>query len=648
RLRFEENEIGKLTLNAQGPRDAIAADLAASDVTAGPIFFTNLLSTVVVDIENSRARIEDLIAQLVPADQQVALAEPTVVEWSDGFRLQPSTFDYLGGSQLNVAADIGPERWVLDLSGTDVPIPRAEARASFDIDLDTEAEVPATVTLTAVANTEEEDYAFSLDGRWTGEEVIADSKLLRDGTEEIGSLEAKLPLRLLNDGGPSIEYTGDGLDARLRYDDRIESIYAFLPLTTQPLTGDVAIDVSVSGRPDTPQTDGKITINGARFEESSIGLALTDLNGSILFNVAETGSEATIDITGSGASGRDNSVRLSGVVDTIGADSSVDIKLNLDSAQVARSSDLELRTTADLSLAGSFQELTLSGPIVIEELDIQIPDLDGGEDVPDFAPVNVVRTDAPQEERAEEVVVEPASPLVVNLDISIDADDRIFVRGRGLESEWAADLNIGGTTDEPLISGSVNLIEGILDLAGREFELTRGVIGFRGNEEIVPALNIRAETEAGDGVEAVTAIVTVTGTADNPEIGFSSIPSLPEEDILALILFGRPANSLGAGEAIQLAQAAATLTGAFGSGGGVVGSVRSGLGLDRLSIDPTGRALTVGKYISEDIYVSARQSIGQLGTALSVVYEVSNFFTVEATQKANGAQALSANYKRDY
>jgi translocation and assembly module TamB len=146
----------------------------------------------------------------------------------------------------------------------------------------------------------------------------------------------------------------------------------------------------------------------------------------------------------------------------------------------------------------------------------------------------------------------------------------------------------------------------------------------------------------------VTAIVTVSGTAENPQIDFSSSPPLPEEDILALVLFGRPANQLGAGEALQLAQAAATVSGTFGSGGGVVGSVRSSLGLDQLSFDPSARSLTVGKYIADDIYVSARQSIGQLGTALSVIYEVSSFFTVEATQKANGAQSLSANYKRDY
>jgi translocation and assembly module TamB len=648
RLRLDGNEVGTLSLDAEGPRNAIGIRLSGTDITAGPIFLASLSSAAELNLEESRVSVSEMIARLVPEDRQVSLAAPTTIAWDDGITVDETRLDYLGESTLTFSADIGDERWQAALSGDGVPIPQSDAAADFTFDLDTEAAVPASLDLTANAEAGDDDYAFTLEGRWTGSDLNAQSRITRNGSEEIGRLRASIPLALVKSPSLGIEYTGDGLDARLQYDDRIESIYAFLPLESQPLSGEVEVDVAVTGRPDTPQTDGRVKINGARFEDSTVGLALTDLDGDILFAITDDGSRGTIDITGSGAAGREDSVRLSGSVDARGDESEIDLNLVLDEAQVARSADLELRTSADLDLRGSFQELTLSGPINIDELDIQIPDLGGGDDLPTFAPVNVVRVDGPERDPVEEIDTPSGGPVTINLDMSVVADDRIFVRGRGLNSEWAADLTVRGTAENPLIGGSVNLREGQLDLAGRTFDLTRGVIGFREREEIVPEVNIQAQTEAGTAPNTVTAIVTVSGTAENPQIDFSSSPPLPEEDILALVLFGRPANQLGAGEALQLAQAAATVSGTFGSGGGVVGSVRSSLGLDQLSFDPSARSLTVGKYIADDIYVSARQSIGQLGTALSVIYEVSSFFTVEATQKANGAQSLSANYKRDY
>ncbi|MEM9989700.1 MAG: translocation/assembly module TamB domain-containing protein, partial [Pseudomonadota bacterium] len=76
------------------------------------------------------------------------------------------------------------------------------------------------------------------------------------------------------------------------------------------------------------------------------------------------------------------------------------------------------------------------------------------------------------------------------------------------------------------------------------------------------------------------------------------------------------------------------------------------VGLDALSfgIDPdTGQSsLAVGKYVADDIYVSARQALGQTGTEVSVTYELNDKINIESTLKPDGAQSVSANYKRNY
>ena len=118
--------------------------------------------------------------------------------------------------------------------------------------------------------------------------------------------------------------------------------------------------------------------------------------------------------------------------------------------------------------------------------------------------------------------------------IDATADSRIDVDGMGLESEWGADVIIRGTTDDPRVGGSAQVVRGDYTFAGTRFELTRGEIDFDENQPINPRLDIRAETEAN----GVNVIVSITGTSDQLEIAFNSDPALPEEEILARLLFG--------------------------------------------------------------------------------------------------------------
>ena len=118
---------------------------------------------------------------------------------------------------------------------------------------------------------------------------------------------------------------------------------------------------------------------------------------------------------------------------------------------------------------------------------------------------------------------------------------------------------------------------------------------------------------------------------------------------MALILFGKPASDLTATEAVQIAAALAQLSGKSplgGGGPGITDKLRSSLGLDTLSVDMN--SVGVGKYITDDLYVSARQSVGDVGTEVIVTYEVTDEVTVESILKPGGAQGVSANYKLDY
>ena len=79
-----------------------------------------------------------------------------------------------------------------------------------------------------------------------------------------------------------------------------------------------------------------------------------------------------------------------------------------------------------------------------------------------------------------------APALPASLDIQVGVPGRIFVRGRGLDSEWRGQLAIGGTSDAPQITGSLQAIRGTFDVLGKTFRVTQGEISFwrRGRRSI--------------------------------------------------------------------------------------------------------------------------------------------------------------------
>ncbi|MEM7739530.1 MAG: translocation/assembly module TamB domain-containing protein, partial [Pseudomonadota bacterium] len=473
---------------------------------------------------------------------------------------------------------------------------------------------------------------------------------IRSGHERLGRFQSSVPLLLQRKQGLEISLPPTPMSGSLDFDDRFAAILAFLPRLGEPVSGQLQAKIDIDGPVQDPAIRGKIIVSDTRIEDPEVGITAVGLTGDVTFSGHGSTVSAQLDLSGSGREGRAGAVRLTGTIDRSPDSAAVDLRLITDRAQLARNAELELRVTSDLSLTGNFDEVLLAGPIIIDELDFAIPDTESGSAAPTFVPVNVVRTDAP--ETADLHLASPVnevSSVLVRLDVDVEARKGVFFRGRGLESEWSIDLEVQGTVDEPKLRGSISSIDGTLALAGRSFELTEGVVSFTPETSLDPTLDVQAETITGTAPDQITAIAQVRGPSSQPTISFSSNPSLPQEDVLALILFGRPTTELGVAEALQLAQAAAILsgTGPFG-GAGMSNTLRSGLGLDRLSYDAEGQSLTVGKYIADDVYVSAVQGIGEVGTAISVIYEVSRFFSLETTLKSNGAQALAGNYKRDY
>lgn len=230
------------------------------------------------------------------------------------------------------------------------------------------------------------------------------------------------------------------------------------------------------------------------------------------------------------------------------------------------------------------------------------------------------------------------------LDITLDAPNQIFIRGRGLDAEVGGSVNLQGTTTDISPVGEFELRRGRLSILAQRIDFTQGTVTLEGTLD--PVLNFVAETKSGD----VTAIVTVTGNASDPEIGFSSSPELPEDEVLSRLLFNRAAENLSPFQIAQLAAAAAELAGVGGGGPGILGSLRSATGLDNLDIlteEDGSTAVSAGKYIADDVYIDVTtDSEGK--TQAGVVYDVNNSVTARATVGSEGNSIFGLFFERDY
>ncbi|WOI52043.1 translocation/assembly module TamB domain-containing protein [Parvularcula sp. LCG005] len=652
-LSFNDNTIKTARITANGGFDRITYDIVVDEADVPGVYLAAVRSDGYVSIsDDSKVVHLNQMQVAIDADTEetrISLVNPADIVIGDTIRAEDIRLDWLGDG--TVAADIryGSDLWVADVTASKLAIPNFSVPASIELHVDSREATPATFRIYAKATTEdEESFDLVADGQWTGETVNLRANLNPEGKGALATADVTYPLVLTRKGGTlGVEMPEDGFAAKVNVDGPLEVFFAFVPDLTIYASGDLSADIDVKGKPTAPLANGTIRLRNGRVEDDSVGVTLSAITGDVDMQYGNGSGEATWTITSAGAGTKPDAIRLSGGATMTPEATNVDAKLDLNNAELITSPELTLVTQANLALKGTLEELLLAGRINIVKLDAQIPSVEGN-GTKSYTPVNVRRVDGPQPEVPELDVEEKSAPAIA-LDLQIRGNNQIFIRGRGLTSEWATNLDIGGTTAAPEITGTVTSREGTFKFAGREFDITEGRIAFTRDSALIPRLDLRAEYETTD----VTAILSVSGTADDPKIGLSSNPPLPDEDVMSLILFGKEPTQLSAVESLQIASAVAQLSGVGGGGsGGFSNTLRSSIGLDALSlgVDPdTGRAaVEVGKYISDDIYVAARQSAGQAGTEITVTYEVNDKVTVESTLKPNGAQNVSANYKKDY
>jgi translocation and assembly module TamB len=465
--------------------------------------------------------------------------------------------------------------------------------------------------------------------------------VVRDDGAVIG--RAQVRLEPVGGGGSWVQrLLAAPLAGGIRYNGPASALWSLTGITDQQLTGPIGIAADFTGRVQSPQFAGVVRANNLTFTDENYGTRITNLavagrfDRSTLTVERLTGRAGRGTVTGSGTVGLSSAAGFP-----------IDIRLNFDRAQLARGDDLGAAVTGEVAITNARgQPALIRGDLRLAEARYQIVRQGAAE----IVELEGVRRRGEPLRTPEQIRAERANqvPSIWNLDLRLRADNEVFVGGMGLESEWSADLRIRGTTRTPEIVGEANVIRGTISFAGQRFELTEGNVDFTGERPINPRLNVVATTEAED----VDITLAVTGAAFNPQIRFSSNPALPQDEILARLLFGGSVTELSA---LQVVQLGASLNSLRGGGGGLnpLGQLRGATGLSRLRIlgadERTGRgtAISAGFYISNDIYLELVTDARGF-TATQIEVALSRALSLLAQAGSQGTSSVNLRYRKNY
>ncbi len=409
----------------------------------------------------------------------------------------------------------------------------------------------------------------------------------------------------------------------------------------QVASGVARFDLALRGAPALSSLSGQVAMDGARVAAPDVNLALENITGGLSLG----GGAAQLGLQGQLSSG--GRILLTGPVQ-LQPPYRAALNAALKGARLRQADLFETTAEGNIQVEGPLLGgARIGGRVVLGQVELRVPNIG-----PSYAaldglrhlnpPADVARTLlfaglSQSPETAREAAL-PAFPL----DLAVDAPNRIFVRGRGLDAELGGSLRLTGTSADILPVGQFDLIRGRLDLLGKRLELTEGAVSLQGSFD--PFVSFAATST----VEDTEITIRLAGPASAPELTVSSAPELPQDEALAFFLFGQSVTELSPLQAVQLAAAIQSLTGQGGLG--LTEGIRSGLGVDDLDIGTDadgGVEARVGKYISDNIYTDV--TVGSGGKSeINLNLTVNPNVTVRGRVSSDGTSGLGVFFERDY
>ncbi|MDZ4737845.1 MAG: translocation/assembly module TamB domain-containing protein [Rhodospirillaceae bacterium] len=644
-------ELDTLALSLDGTTDRLAGSLATQGEFSGTVDLTADFDLAIAD---------DTTQLTVTRLDGIFAGEPAALEQPLLLTIAPDTLSFdnlaltLGPAQIAGRMQQGTDTVAAALTVADLPVgwigefgDLGDAVGTIDATLSLAgtpqaptAQFDATIeglaartprfrdetTMTAVVTARYANGRFDLTSDWRG---LGDEPL---------AIEASLPLQFaLEPFVAELAPTGP-ISGFARWKGDARYLLAVVPIDPHRLEGLMTLDLTLGGTMQAPQVNGSMTLTDGQYENFVSGTLLKDLD---IVLTASGQNDLRFALTGT--DGNKGTISADG---TIAVDPAravpFDVTATFNNAVLVRRDEVKARASGNVHLVGTTAGATLTGDVVVNRLDGR---LDAGLP-PQVTKLDVIEINGP-EGVVEQPEEEPIAPFALELDVAVSIPTQAYLRGRGLDSEWHGDLKITGNANAPRIVGRLQPRRGTFSFADRMFDIADSVITFDGSTEIDPVLDVSATSNVG----SLTAIIRVTGRSSDPVIAITSRPPLPQDEVLARLLFGRKGGELSPVQALQLAQVLASLSGR-GPSTGILDVARQTLGVDVLTVsggddDGAGPGVEIGQYLTQDVRVGVEQGFGTGSTAGTVEIELTDELSVESRVQQDGSR-VGITWGHDY
>ncbi len=376
---------------------------------------------------------------------------------------------------------------------------------------------------------------------------------------------------------------------------RLSLAQDLLPKTLQRVDGTANVRIELHGGSPEPTLDGEVTVSNGTCEVPALAQRFGPLEAKLVltrdsirverFHLAanKTGSA---DLTGE--------VKLERL-----RPATAKLDLGLTNFPIRWQTTLQTYAFGGVSLRGPVDGLLAQGRVQLRGLHYSLA---GGTD-PLLGEVRVYdsRLEPPKPRARPAESLAQWERATVDVKLEIGADGR--VQGQGANLEIAGDLVAQKSPGGPLaLAGAIDTQRGSYRFRGKTFVVERAHVAFTGRPDLDPDLDVRAMHR----VRNIRVYALVRGRASQPRITLQSDPPYPQDDVFALLLFGKTRDELSQQQAGQLQSALAGTAGVA-----AIESLSDRLGfdipVDTVEVDDSdssGRTTVgVGGYLTEDVFV---------------------------------------------
>lgn len=389
--------------------------------------------------------------------------------------------------------------------------------------------------------------------------------------------------------------------------------------------GEMNADFTVAGTLGEPRLDGAIRLQKGELDFYQVNLLMRGINARI--DIAGT----QLSVQG-GAQIGEGKVQVAGDLAWRDRHPSGSIKLTGEKLMLVNIPELRADASPDLTFKVEGRRIDVNGTVTIPYARIKPADLTGaqlasGDEI-------ILGEQSMGEDMRLQVYTDVK--LVLGQDVTVDS---FGLTGRLTGSVTASSDPSGHARG----SGELKVEEGKYAAYGRQLDIQRGRLIFSGGLVSDPAVDLKAVKVFPD----VTAGVNVRGKLRNPQISFFSDPSLPQSQIVSVLVAGGTIESLQRSGTQQVGQARNEL---LAQGGAIVAQqLGARLGVEDVGLESdtmNQTSLVLGKFLNPRLYVSYGISLTESLNTVKLRYTLGDHWTIKTEAGENRSTDLVYTIER--